>query len=311
MVVMAVSGLNAGRCDDHAMSRPSPQTDRVVAVIDLLADRAEGATMTEIATALPVNQATCVHLLAALTMAGFVVRDPADRRYHLGPALVRPGRLAEQHDPLLATTREEMVSLSRQFDLPCFAFAREADHARLVQITWGPGGPQATLRLGETIPLVPPLGIVFVAWSPEATFDHWLALDAGGGEGRADEYRRRRTAIRSLGFVAELAPEPSSRAGISEVFDDRASPYRDGQLHRLLSAHGGEEHLLTDLADTRPHQVTGISAPTFDHRGDVPLSLNLVTWDRHLSVADMAEISAAVRAATDRITRATGGRRPG
>ena len=68
------------------MPRPSPQTDRVVAVIELLSSGDEGATMTEIARHLSINPATCVHVMAALTSAGVVVREP-DRRYHLGPAL--------------------------------------------------------------------------------------------------------------------------------------------------------------------------------------------------------------------------------
>ena len=75
--------------------RPSPQTDRVVAVIELLAASETGATMTEIARALDVNQASCVHMLAALEESGLVVREP-DRLYHVGPALVHPGRVAEQ-----------------------------------------------------------------------------------------------------------------------------------------------------------------------------------------------------------------------
>ncbi|MEI2652590.1 MAG: helix-turn-helix domain-containing protein [Microthrixaceae bacterium] len=82
------------------MPRPSPQTDRVVAVIELLSSGDEGATMTEIARHLSINPATCVHVMAALTSAGVVVREP-DRRYHLGPALALPGRLAERRYPLL------------------------------------------------------------------------------------------------------------------------------------------------------------------------------------------------------------------
>ena len=261
----------------------------MVAVIELLASKDGGATMTEIAGALAINPATAVHLLAALATAGFVVRDPADRRYHLGPALVRPGRLAEAHDPILAAARQEMIELSARFLLPCFAFRREPAHARLVHHTWAPGTSLTTVHLGETVPLTPPLGIVFVAWGSDAAFEGWLAQGPDLGAGHVERYRNRRSAIRRLGFVAELAPDPASRAGLVSVFDDRASPYRDGQLHQLLSAHGDEDHLLTDLDDPRRRLVTGISAPTFDGDGAVPLSLNLVTWSDPLSPARIAD----------------------
>jgi DNA-binding IclR family transcriptional regulator len=82
--------------DTGAVPRPSPQTDRVVATINLLADTESGLTLSEIGRALSVDVSSCVHLLAALTASGYVVRDPDDRRYHLGPALVRPGAVARR-----------------------------------------------------------------------------------------------------------------------------------------------------------------------------------------------------------------------
>ena len=138
------------------MPRPSPQTDRVTAVIDFLATRPHGATSTDISQALGVNAASCVHMLAALTRSGFLYREPADRRYHLGPALVVPGRLAEQRYSSLAVARTEMAALSRLTDRPCFAFAPEHGHARLVHYTWGPGSEAPMIQVGDTVPLTPP-----------------------------------------------------------------------------------------------------------------------------------------------------------
>jgi DNA-binding IclR family transcriptional regulator len=294
--------------------RPSPQTDRVVAVIELLAAREAvegavagsgpdpgGATMTEIARALRINQATCVHLLAALTAAGFVVREPADRRYHLGPALVRPGRLAAARYPLLAAARDEMTGLAGEFGVPCFAFAPEVDHARLVHYTWPPGEAPPAIKLGETVPLTPPLGILFVTWATDADFDAWLALDPALDNAGAASYREQRVAIRSLGFVVEVAARADD---LAHVLDDRPSPYRDGQLHRLLAADGGEAYLLTDLDDPRPRLVTGIGAPIFDAAGAAVLSLNLVTFADPLGPAEIARIGRALRAAADRVTEA-------
>ena len=54
----------------------------------------DGATLTEIAAAVGADRSAFVHVLAALTTSGVLYREPDDRRYHLGPALVRPGRVA-------------------------------------------------------------------------------------------------------------------------------------------------------------------------------------------------------------------------
>ncbi len=288
------------------MPRPSPQTDRVVAVIDLLASRDDGATMTEISRHLAISQASCVHLLAALTTAGYLVREPDDRRYHLGPALAGPGRMAEARYPLLAAARDRMAALSSQFGRLCFAFAPEGDHARLVHCTWPAGQPTPQLRLGETVPLTPPLGIVFVAWGPDAAFEDWLGAAPGSDAGRDARYREQRDSIRSLGFVAEVAPPPTQQDDLARVMDDRESPHRDGQLYRLLSGRGDEDVLLTDLptgrAGAEPRPVTGIGAPVFDAAGAVVLSLNLVTFPDPLGIAEIARIGAAVRAAADHIS---------
>ena len=278
-----------------------------MAVIELLAATEHGATMTEIARALEVNQASCVHMLAALTTAGVVVREP-DRRYHLGPALVRPGQLAADRYPELAAARPEMAALAATFEMACFAFAAADDHARLVHYTWPPTQPPPTVRLGETVPLTPPLGMVFVAWAPEADFAHWLALSPDLDTGRAARLREQRAAIRRLGFVVEMAPPPTSQAALAQVLDDRASPHRDGQVHRLLAED--DAFLVTDLTGSRPLAVTGIAAPVFDATGRVTLGLNLVTLPASHAAADIGSIGVAVRAAADRATARIGGTTP-
>ncbi len=291
------------------MPRPSPQTDRVVAVIELLASLEQGATMTEIARALELNQASCVHLLAALASAGFVVREP-DRRYHVGPALARPGRIAAERYPVLAAARGEMVELSRELDQLCFAFAPEGDHARLVHYTRPPTHAVPAVRLGETVPLTPPLGMVFVAWEPEAAFEEWLTLAPDMDAEQAANYRDHRRAIREVGFVVETAPPPTRQEDLAHVMDDRASPRRDTELHRLLAGPLGDAYLLTDLTDARPRPVAIIGAPVFDAAGTVVLSLNPVNFPGPLASAEILAVGRAVRDAADRVTTALGGRAP-
>jgi DNA-binding IclR family transcriptional regulator len=285
--------------------RSSPQTLRVVAVVELLNGLAdgEGATMTEIARALDLNQATCVHMLAALTTAGFVVREPADRRYHLGPALAAPGRRAAARYPQLAAARGEMSSLSDELGLPCVAFARDGGHARLVQHTWPQGREPLAVKVGETLPLTPPLGLVFVAWGSDEDFEAWLRLSPDPGSA-TDHRRDLRTAVRRLGFVAELAPPEDNHRRLAGVLDDRASPYRDRKLHGLLT--GGSELVVTDVGDDdAPRPVTSIGAPVFDSVGAVAMSLSLVTFvEDPLPGKRIGILGEAVAAAASRLSTA-------
>lgn len=285
------------------MPRPSRQTDRVTAILDLLAGAEdEGATMTEIATTLDVDQATSVHVLAALTTAGFVVRAPDTRRYTLGPALVRPGQVAAARDPLLAAARHEMDRLTAALGLWCFAFARAGDHARLVQYTWVVGTAAPGIRVGEVFPLVPPLGTTFFAWGPDEEFELWLALDPAMTTARAERYREQRRAIVADGFVIEIPPTVTTEGDLVRVIDDRPSPYRDGRLHRMLDDHGEGAHNLTGFDPEAEHRIHDIGAPIFDGEGRVAMSLNLIGFDDPVRGEEIIRLGRAVRAAADRVT---------
>ncbi|WP_421118610.1 IclR family transcriptional regulator [Aquihabitans daechungensis] len=286
------------------MPRPSPQTDRVVAVIEFLAGCTGGATMTEISRALGIDPSSCVHVMAALNRAGFVVREPVDRRYHVGPALVSPGRVAAERYPLLAAARPEMAGLSARFDAPCFAFAPDGAQARLVQHTWAPAAEPTAVRLDETLPLIPPLGLVFAAWDTDAGFEDWLVREPLMTDLLADQYRARRTAVRSLGFVVELAPDLERDVDLAGALGDRPSPYRDHRIHRLLSTHAGGEHVLTDLDADRTHEVVSIGAPVLDADGTVVLSLSLVLFGTRRSGGELAEAGAELRAGAGRVGEA-------
>jgi DNA-binding IclR family transcriptional regulator len=284
------------------MPRPSPQTERVIAVINLLSTETTGCSMTEIARRIDASPSSCVHMLAALTAAGFVVRDPHDRRYHLGPALVAPGRVAARRHPSLATAREEMDWLSRTFGQPCFAFTRTRDHARLVHYTWDFRHPAPSIRVGETVPLTPPLGSVFVAWADEASVDEWLALDATMDSERAEHHRRQLAAIRAMGYVVEVQPPPPLLLDLSRLMDERASPRRDEQMRRALG--GDHDLVLTDPEPDHTYAVSGIAAPVFDAHGGVELSLSLVGFRRPVRGDELGRYGESVRAAADRTTAA-------
>lgn len=285
------------------MPRPSPKTDRVVAVLELLADRGGvGATLTEISDGIGVNRPSCVHVLAALEVAGVVVRED-DRRYHLGPALVRPGEVAAARYPLLARARPTMTDLAQETGLPCFAFAPDGDHARLVHHTWPHGRPPTPVRTGERLPLGPPLGLVFAAWADDAGFAAWLARAPELTGPDVVALTAQRDAVRALGFVVELAPSPSEAhdLDLADVLEDRSSPFRDRRLHRLLSPTGSDT-VLTDLEQVGDRPVIAIGAPVRDRTGAVVLGLSLVVYPEPLPASAIGSIGATVRSAADRLS---------
>jgi DNA-binding IclR family transcriptional regulator len=292
--------------------RPSPQTERVVAILAHLADHEEGATLTELARAVHADRSAFVHVLAALTTAGVLVRDPVDRRYRLGPALVRPGEVAAARYGDLALVRREMQALSASLGLPCLSFQPDHDHGRLAQYVWPEGGEPPAIPVGETLPLHPPLGILFVAWGSDDGFERWLTLDPDLPADRGARYREQREAIRSLGFVVEARPRTMEDEEFARLIDDRTSPRRDGKLMQLLADHGRDEHILTELGGAAGslHPVHAIGSPCFDASGATACSLSVIGFTGPLRTDEIRRIGAEIRGAAERATAALGGRPP-
>lgn len=260
------------------MPRPSPQTDRVVAVLNLLGHDDAGLTASDIARRVGANRASCVHMLAALEAAGFVARGAVDRRYRLGPALVGLGAAAARAFPGLETARRELDELTRTTGYPSFAFTRESEHARLLAFTWDLRRAAPAMRTGDTILLAPPLGSVFFAWAASSDVDEWIARGAGD----ADALRALLDAVRRLGFVVELLPEQ-----LVAVTTGGAQLDVQGFVAR-------------EVHDSERYQVSSVSVPVFAADGTVALALNLAGFTGALTGGEVRDLAAALQAAAAR-----------
>lgn len=276
------------------MPRPSPQTDRVVAVLNLLAEtNGAGTTLTEIARRIGANRASCVHMLAALEGAGYLVRDPTDLRYHLGPALITLGSTASRRYPGFEATRHEIDDLTRATGYPCFAFARERDRARLLYYTWDLRRPAPAMQVGDMITIVPPLGAVFFAWGDERAVDDWVE-QAPGGKQHGEQLRETLAAVRTLGYVVELQPP---NAMFHELLGDRRAP--DGS--RLpLGVYDPKDFVLNEIDDHQEYTVSSISVPVLDADERTVIALNLAGFAAPVAGTEIRRLAAMARAAAAR-----------
>ena len=206
------------------MSRPSPQTDRVVAVVEMLAGSPGGLNQSEIARRLGITPATCYPALAALERAGWLRRHPTRRTYALGPALIAAGQAAATGVDALEACRSRMVELQRRLGLSVLALVPAVDYASIAHIVADPRGPASALRVGDQIPFHPPLGATSTAWRSDAAVDRWL--DRGGvTEPAARQQCRDILAfIRQRGYSVELATSLDDRVRRHLVDLVRARP---------------------------------------------------------------------------------------
>lgn len=92
--------------------RAVPAVARAAGILRALAGRRE-ATLTDLARTVGIYKSTAHGILGTLSAFDLVERDPATRRYRLGPALVALGLAAQDPDELGALARPHLVELNR------------------------------------------------------------------------------------------------------------------------------------------------------------------------------------------------------
>ncbi|HWI31286.1 MAG TPA: helix-turn-helix domain-containing protein [Microbacterium sp.] len=159
------------------MPRPSPQTDRIIRLLQLLADQPDEArSLAEISRFLGVAKPTCYPMLATLTDAGWLVRHPTKKTYRLGPALIPLGSSAADSLDVVALARPLMGELADETAMTCIAALPSGIGLVLGEIIHPSRGGRRDLsvRVGDRFPARPPSGFGLAAWSPEEVLNEWL-----------------------------------------------------------------------------------------------------------------------------------------
>lgn len=254
------------------MARRSPAVDRSVAVLNhLAAVPRQRFTLSELARDLDLNKATAHALLTTLVDVGYLVRHDDDKTYALGPALIALGNAALESYPAATLARESMNRLSDELDLEVVASAAIGGEI-VILASAGTSRPLGiNVQPGLRLPLVPPLGTVFVAWSGHREIDRWLnRLGPDASDDDLERYRRALEVVRHRGYSVGLGGDEQQR--MVEAITASAAP---GRAPRTPVAPG-EEYALVELADGAPYTLNHIGAPVFGPDGRVALALFLI-----------------------------------
>jgi DNA-binding IclR family transcriptional regulator len=92
--------------------RSSGAATRVVTVLDLLAESADGVGVQELARRLDVHPSTASRLLATLGASGIVERDPGTKRYRIGARVVGLAAAMVDRLPVVSQARPQLEHLS-------------------------------------------------------------------------------------------------------------------------------------------------------------------------------------------------------
>jgi len=294
--------------------RPAPGAERVVAVLNFLtAHPDESFTLSELARRLDLNKATCHALLMTLTDAGYLLRHPSRMTYMLGPALVAIGSAAQGQFQAVDFAREEMRALAEETSLECIASTVVGNEIVILSRS-GAALPFGTsVALGQRLPLVPPLGSVFMAWAAPDEIDGWLQRQhTWATEEQLDRYQAALTAVRRRGYAVSLDADARLQVGqaLAELGDEgRTQPVR-GMLERLLDELSRDDYFLIDIEPEAPYKVNTMGAPVFGTTGGVELGLFLVGFRGALQGDEVMEHGDRLAQATRNVTKAIHGVEP-
>jgi DNA-binding IclR family transcriptional regulator len=294
------------------MSRPALAASRAVDILNFMAARPTQAfSLSELVEHLAVNFASCHAILTVLTKDGFLERHPKHRTYSLGPALVAIGHAALESHPAIDIARDEARDLAQQLDLEVLLTARTGGDLIALARAGRYVAPNAALRVGQRVPMIPPLGAPFMAWAPEAQLRQWLA-DAPEGASDPAPYQRLLSLVRERGYAITLQNPVRSQLGevVANLSD---SPHEAGLRNRMTSLIGElglDVYHLAAIDPAQSYEIGMLSAPIFNVHGHAAFTLSLLGFRGQLSADAIQDLAERLMACCMMVTRKSNGRVP-
>lgn len=294
----------------ESSGRSSPPTQRVVAILDFLAKHPhEQFGLSQLARKLELSKPTVLGIVTTLAEAGYLVRDPKDKTYRLGPSLITLGHIAQESLRVNPAARAELNRLSHAFNTTAALAGVVDDRITLLELV-GPPGSDVGVRVGQSYPFAPPVGLMFVLWDDDA-LRAWLAKTPTIPL-RTDSERLDRVVAecRSSGYLVERLTPAGRRlyalmAGMSSTLPDELRAL----LGELISDIGERVHLAGDAGPRQRHDVSVISAPVYDHHHRQAMTVSLQIG-RALTDAEIAKHAKGLVATADSLTAQLGGSKP-
>jgi DNA-binding IclR family transcriptional regulator len=194
-----------------------------------------------------------------------------------------------------------MTALSREFDLECVASAAIADEIVILARAGTPRPLGINVEPGQRLPLAPPLGTVFVAWSGPEAIDRWLS-HVGPEQSQEDleRYREALATVRERGYSVALGGEGQQQ--LVKALQQAG--------HSPRSSRGGEEYALVELAGSTRYRINHIGAPVFGPQGEVALALFLIGFRGQIAAEEVPRYADRLLDAAEAVTAALRGRVP-
>jgi DNA-binding IclR family transcriptional regulator len=288
------------------MARRAPAVERSIAVLNYLAAHAgERFTLSEIARDLALNKATLHAILGALADGGYLARDPVAKSYSLGPALIALGNAAGQSFSAVDAAQPEMQSLADETGLDAISSIAIGGEIVILARAGTPRPFGIAVQPGQRLPLIPPIGAVFVAWSGDEEIEAWLGRLGAISDETRRRFRRAVQAARDRGYSVGLEGDAQLLLTALRTHGRGAPTVTEG-----VKGLRKEEYALVDVDPRGSYRLNHIGVPVFGPDGRVSFALFLIGFQGLVDGRQLDQFATKLGNAAQRVTKAIHGREP-
>ena len=295
------------------MARPAPAAERVLGVLDVLVTHpSERFTLSDLVRLTGMSLGSAHAVLTVLEESGYVTRQRSPKVYSLGPALVVAGVIALEHHPAINAGREVLTKLAEELDVEAVLTARTRNDIIFVDRQGRHSDRHPEVREGERVPLVPPFGTVFLAWSSDEDIEQWIARASRPTKELIRRVNDALESIRQHGVVVTVDHDAQWTLGqrFYSLADDPSRHEIREDVGRLRAVLEGIEYFHLDFDGVDSIEVGLIAAPIFDAQSNVAASITVYGFGHPLSPDEVREAAARVRQVALQATKASRGRVP-
>lgn len=295
------------------MARPAPAASRAIQILDLLVTHpTERFTLTELVRRTGMSLGSAHATLAVLEGSGHVSRNPTTRAYSLGPALVVAGVVALEHHPAIEAARQVIGPLAHELGVEVVVSARTVDEIIFVARAGRHSAIGPAVREGERVPLVPPIGAVFLAWSEEREVEQWLGRSAKASPATDARHRASLEMTRLRGFAITAGSDAQRRLGerTYSLSDSPSDVQLRNDVAEMFAVLATEDYPIIDLDPDRRFDIANIAAPVFGPDAEVIAAITATGFPPGQEARSVDAAGTRIRDAAAIATRSSRGRFP-
>lgn len=243
----------------------SAPTERVLDIIELLSHTGDrDIRFSDVVRELELSQGTAHAILKTLVDRGWVIRDPANKAFTLGPAVTLVASGLDVARPLAHIARAAIRRLADKMNMAASVLERAGDDLVITAFEYA-ADLATVIEPNQRIPYAPPFGIAFAAWDDADEQQAWIHR---GATDDADLRQRLRSVLirtRERGYDVDwMTPALSQAAQAIGTLSGGELPHNLRSVIDQLRVEFASANAMPNDNTRGAHPVATISAPVLD-----------------------------------------------